>query len=293
MNSKKIILWTVTIVAIGIFALPSTVSLFAGQHVWYDLSAGTNDVPCEKCHADVYEEMQSGANGAHRNLTCAMCHRTPFHNTYNPSSGHYEATSNYTYASGEGGGSTPGKEAHAAATIECMDCHGIKLDGGHFKHTEDPEYDSGNENCWKCHGTSPSNAKSRGEWDFISAGGFGFDTTTTDSGKPYPDTGEKAAHLKFVLDAINDTTMKGANEACIACHTHIAVKLNWTHARSLEFDIGLDDPVTDTSTGVHNWNMTGWTHNGTANATVWGNTTGNGSTSYHDNWPGNVDGIYE
>ena len=55
-------------------------SLFAGQHVWYDLSGGINDVPCEKCHADVAEEMQSDANGAHRNLTCAMCHRTCFNN---------------------------------------------------------------------------------------------------------------------------------------------------------------------------------------------------------------------
>jgi len=33
------------------------------------------------------------------------------------------------------------------------------------------------------------------------------------------DTGEKAAHKKFVLDAMNESLMEGANEACIACHT--------------------------------------------------------------------------
>ena len=279
MESKRIALLTMAVVVIGIFALPSTMSLFAGQHVWYDLSAGINEVPCEKCHADVAEEMQSEANGAHRNLTCAMCHRTCFNNTYNPITGHYEPGSSKTYASGESSGSTPGKEAHAAAVIECMDCHGINDAGsGYPDHTDYPEYDTSYDNCDKCH------------WDTvldfeISAGGFGLDVEDGD-------TGENAAHKKFVLDAIDDDTMSGANEACIACHTMIAVKLNWTHARSLEFDVGLDSPVT-TETGVHNWTMSEWSVNGTANATVWGNTTGNGSTSYHSDWPGNVDGIYQ
>jgi hypothetical protein len=279
MDDRRIVLLTTAVLAIGIFVLPSTMSLFAGQHVWYDLSAGVNEVPCEKCHADVAEEMQSDANGAHRNLTCAMCHRTPF--------------TNYTYASGEGNGSTPGKEAHAAAVIECMTCHGIYRDNGKWSHyanatTKYPEYAE----CGRCHGGGGW-GPSRDHPDFISAGGFGIEDpanpehTTTDD-----DTGEKAAHKKFVLDAMNDTTMSGANEACLACHTMIAVKLNWTHARSLEFEVGLDSPVT-TETGVHNWTMTNWAVNGTANATVWGNTTGAGNTSYWSEWPGNVDNIYE
>jgi len=29
----------IAVIAIGIFALPSTVSLFSGQHSWYDLGA--------------------------------------------------------------------------------------------------------------------------------------------------------------------------------------------------------------------------------------------------------------
>ena len=201
MDSKRIALLTMAVVVIGIFALPSTMSLFAGQHVWYDLSAGINEVPCEKCHADVAEEMQSGANGAHRNLTCAMCHRTPFNNTHNPISGHYEPGSSMTYASGEDSGSTPGKEAHAAAVIECMACHGIYSEGsGIWNHDKDPEY---TDSCGKCHWSGMPYT------DFISAGGFGFDTTVPHGS----DTGEAAAHMKFVLDAINDTTMSGANEA--------------------------------------------------------------------------------
>jgi len=128
MNSKGIALLTVAIIAIGIFALPSTVSLFSGQHTWYDLSGKPNDVPCEKCHAEIEDEMQSGDNGAHEDLTCAMCHRTPF--------------TTYTYGSGEDNGTTfkPGKEAHAASTVECMHCHGIYRDYGTWNHWSDPEY---------------------------------------------------------------------------------------------------------------------------------------------------------
>ena len=255
----------IAVFTIGIFALPGTVSLFAGQHVWYDLSEGVNEVPCEKCHADVAEEMQSEANGAHRSLTCAMCHRTGFNN--------------YTYGSGEGGASTPGEEAHAAAVIECMDCHGVD-ETGQYNHGSWPEYSETGDTCYKCH----IDGNYFGDDDFIAAGGFNL------TGRSW-DTGENAAHMKFVLDAINDTTMAGANEACLACHTMIAVKMNWTHARSLEFDIGIGDPMT-TETGVHNWTMSGWDVNGTASATVWGNTTGAGNTSYWSEWPGNVDDIY-
>jgi hypothetical protein len=279
MEDKRIALLSIAVVTIGIFALPSTISLFAGQHVWYDLSAGINEVPCEKCHADVIGEMQSGANGAHRNVTCAMCHRTPFND--------------YIYGSGEGDGSTPGKEAHAAAVIECMACHGIYNDkgsGSHHGSSTPPEY----EECGRCHGGHGGEwGPSRGTDDFISAGGFGIEDpmnpghNTTDE-----DTGEKAAHKKFVLDAMNDTTMAGANEACLACHTMIGVKINWTHARSLEFNIGTGNPVT-TDVGVHNWTMSEWSVHGTANVTVWGNTTGAGSTSYGAEWPGTVEGIYE
>ncbi len=286
-DSKRFVLLTVAVVAIGVFLLPGTVSLFAGQHVWYNISGNANEIPCKKCHADVYEEMSSLANGAHTRMNnhCEFCHRTCFNNTYNWNTGKYEPSSSITYASGEGSGSTPGKESHAVATIECMDCHGVYKDmgigGGHWNHMMYPEYE---DRCMVCHWSGTS-------WDFISAGGFGFGTTDDDDPDKNPDAGKYAAHKKFVLDALNDTTLAGSNEACIACHTNMAVKINWTHARSLQWDVGIGTPQT-TSSGVHNWTMSKWSTNGTAKATVWGNTSGNGSTSYHGNWPGNVDSIY-
>lgn len=152
-------------------------------------------------------------NGAHRNITCAMCHRTCFNN--------------YTYGSGYGGGSTPGIEAHAAAVVQCMDCHDQdQSKPGYFGHMNDPEYKA--VGCLgtghPCHKVLPAN---------LGAGGFNL------TGYP-TDTGEKAAHKKFVLDAIDDPLMEGANEACIACHTRIGVNITWTKMENLDFTASED-----------------------------------------------------
>ncbi len=227
MNSRKFVLVAIAVVAIGLFALPSSISLFSGQHTWYNLSEGSNDVPCEKCHAEIGDEMQSDDNGAHEDLTCAMCHRT--------------LLTNYTYGSGFGSGSTPGIEAHAAAVVQCMDCHDYnKGKPGYYPHMTDPEY-SGYE-CFgsesPCHKTAPVT---------FGAGGFGL-TGYAD------DTGEKAAHKKFVLDAENETLMEGANEACIACHTRISVNITWTKKEHLDFTASED------SEGV--WTISGFAASG-------------------------------
>ena len=128
----------------GIVALPYAVSLLTGQHTWYDISSEEyNQIPCKKCHADVYEEMMSmeplskklaGSSSPHSYMdeNCELCHRTCFNNTFSRSSGKYEKSPGFTYASGSGTGSRPGVEAHAVSTIECMDCHGIP-DGGYWE----------------------------------------------------------------------------------------------------------------------------------------------------------------
>ena len=87
-----------------------------------------------------------------------------------------------------------------------------------------------------------------------------------------------AAHKTFVLNAINNTDMEDANEACIACHTHIAVKINWTHAYSLEFNASFEEGLLPPT----HFNVSDWKVNGTVNVTVYGNGSGGGSTS---GWP--------
>jgi hypothetical protein len=139
-----------------------------------------------------------------------MCHRTCFNN--------------YTYGSGQGGGSTPGKEAHAAAVVECMDCHAVR-ETGQYDHAHWPEYMPDPDACYKCH----IDNSYYGDGDFIVAGGFNLTNRTWD-------TGERAAHMDFVLDSINDSLMEGANEACIACHTRIGVNITWRKSTTLHFD---------------------------------------------------------
>jgi hypothetical protein len=284
----KLILLTIVILAISGIALPQTVTLFAGQHYWYSLTESeASDVPCEKCHADIAEEMElhfgphTGEAAAGHRMDCKLCHRT-----YKVSGSEFiygRVQTSYTSY-------TPGREVHAATVPACMDCHKYVSStdynaGMSVAHWDYPEYKYSTgfagptgQACDLCHGIPNFHAVPY-------AGGFGLTNGTGD-------TGSLAAHREFVLESINDTTLKGENEACVGCHTYVAVKINFSHARSLEFNIGLGSPIT-TDYGPHNWSVTDWQTNGTAYAIIWGNTTGNASTTYGEiEWPGNIDSIY-
>ena len=226
---NKIALLMVAIIAIGIFALPSTMAMFGGQHNWYDLGPTGNDVPCIKCHADVYDEF--GMTGVHGTLSggaasnetgpnpdaaCGACHRTDL--------------TGYVYASGDGTGSTPGQEAHAASTIACMECH-----------------EEGTIYPW--------------------AGGFeNFTTSEFDYNNSVAGYGSKAAHNDFVEGAIADPLMEDSNEACITCHTHVAIDIDWTHAYKMRLN-AVQDSVGD-------WTCDDFITEGTYNVTTYGNMTG-------------------
>jgi len=170
MNIKKLLLFIALASAI-IVALSHSVSLFGGQHTWYELGVG---IPCGKCHADICEEF----SGAHLSLgdgndACATCHRVNM--------------TGYTYADGEGAGSTPGKEVHASTTISCDCCH----------------FNSSNPF------TAPV------------AGGFGLSNLGSS------DTGVNASHHPFVNQSADSGILWNSSESCVACHTPVKVKINF------------------------------------------------------------------
>jgi len=314
MRSGNMMLLAVAVIALGIFALPSTISFFAGQHTWYQLN-GTGDLggqlPCEKCHADVANEM-GALVGPHTNelgygrLECEFCHRTFGIDDYNNKGDRNPINETrygkYRYTYGQVGPNatdvTPGKEAHAASTVPCMYCHSGNKGGpvpsshggveGCVCHgTEDggdPYYYHGDrfytgtsmteraEACLKCHGTGYGSDQS--PMYIPPAGGFGLTANASD-------TGELAAHKTFIERSIEDTNMEDANEACIACHTHIPVKINWTHRYSLEFNC---TPEFEKLPPTH-FNVTDWSINGTYNITVYGWRNGTGNIS-KEGWPG-------
>ena len=290
MRSGNMMLLAVAVVAVGIFALPSTISLFAGQHTWYNLTENQS-VPCEKCHADVANEMSAligphtGETGYQR-MRCEYCHR------YFPIWRRNSTYENYTY--GDVGTSatdvTPGKESHAASTVPCMYCHSGNKSGEahptifsncwscHQFPSQNPDKKrpvhegryTNDEDCKRCH----ANAHMGKVYCIPPAGGFNLTIDTTD-------TGELAAHKTFVMNAISDSDMEDANEACIACHTKIPVIINWTHRYSLEFNC---TPEFEKLPPTH-FNVTAWSINGTYNITVFGWRNGTGNTS-KEGWPG-------
>jgi len=310
---SNIILLAVAVVAVGIFALPSTISFFAGQHTWYQLN-GTGDLggqlPCEKCHADVANEMEA-LIGPHTDelgydrLECEFCHRTfrvSRTNDLTPESIPINETryGKYRYTYGQVGPNvtdvTPGKEAHAASTVPCMYCHSgnkagpVPFPHNSYDHCEchwdtKPFYFHGGrfytgrgsphtpgEACLKCHGTGYGGTES--PMYIPPAGGFGLTANASD-------TGELAAHKTFIERSIEDPNMEDANEACIACHTKIPVIINWTHRYSLEFNC---TPEFEKLPPTH-FNVSAWSINGTYNITVYGWRNGTGDTNI-TGWPG-------
>ncbi len=137
MNSK-ILLLSIAVISVGLFAMPSTLSLFAGQHTF---DKAGNTTICAKCHSDVLSEITNSQY--HKSLIgsnseCKGCHTSDRINATLIPKGNQ--TSNWTVASYVGLDIANGKfivanastangttinvgSVHAAVTIECVWCH--------------------------------------------------------------------------------------------------------------------------------------------------------------------------
>ncbi len=208
MNSK-ILLLSIAVISVGLFAMPSTLSLFAGQHT-FDKAANTTI--CAKCHSDVLSEINAG--GYHKTLTvngtttndCRGCHTSSkVNNTLIPIGnqtgnvtgvgtwvGLNIAAGTFTYANGT---SPSVGGVHAAVTIECKACH------------------------------------------------YGVNFTND-------------AHKTFADNTTDQTWLKGANEACIGCHTKTRVEMTWVRKGGYNYSYDFQN-----STGVITYNGTNATTN--------------------------------
>lgn len=181
MNSK-ILLLSIAVISVGLFAMPSTLSLFAGQHTF---DKAGNTTICAKCHSDVVTEINAGA--FHKTLLtnssagtsgndCRGCHTTSTVNaslipTGNSSVGNGTGTWNVGLAKNgtflmANGTSYYAGSVHAAITVECKSCH-------------------------------------------------------------YAVTFTNDAHKSFADNTTTETWLKGANEACVGCHTKARVEMTW------------------------------------------------------------------
>jgi hypothetical protein len=230
MRGNQIILLSFAVIAIGLFVLPNTMSMFVGQHYWYSVrTADAQYKLCARCHyAEVGEwEANTGAHSAYRDYYSqpgrggdpgCFCHQinTTRLNQWNIT----EADSkNYTFfnQSGSINGSDPNTwgagwrnktTPHAATTIFCVDCH--------------------------VNATTQLN--------------------NTDE-----------AHRSFFVQASNDTLNPAAtnNTPCMACHTMVGLNvtmvrmkggliINATHQNDYSWDVN----VTINDTRTTDWNYT-------------------------------------
>lgn len=86
--------------------------------------------------------------------------------------------------------------------------------------------------------------------------------------------GSVEAHKQFASEANNSLLLRGSNEACISCHTHVAVDINWTKAYKISFNA-----KENATTGVHDWTVDNFATEGTVQIQTYGNRSGEINTA--------------
>ncbi|MCZ7381395.1 MAG: hypothetical protein O8C64_07485 [Candidatus Methanoperedens sp.] len=240
MNSK-IILLSFAVIAVGLFALPSTLSLFSGQHTFYNGS----QVQCSKCHQDIYNEFATAdAKMPHKDkANCGGCHRTTTGTGANISNNSWKLTSSSTGVTG-----TVVFKAHSAVTVECLACHGRVTDTVGNYATKGKEWGVATQLL------SDQEAHRAFYWGSVSDKAVG-DINQSSIG--IAETGTPFVWWTKANQSV--VQLKGGNTACIGCHTHTVVNVTWD--RSIGYGMVV---TTEDTKGL---NITSWSINSTRTLT--------------------------
>ena len=176
----------------------------------------------------------------------------------------------------------PGSAYHAASLVSCMECHGGEEPMGHYSRVADASY--GGRPCSDCHYGGGGAVPGGTRWTALQAGGFNLTGLVSD-------TGATEAHNKWVKtdDGINrfgGPNGKANNGACIACHTHVAVDINFQKGYKLAFD------AIEQSNGQYDVSNTAV--EGTVKIAVYGNSEGTtfATSNKTYNWGGSPEPLY-
>lgn len=190
-------IFVIAIIGIGLFILPSTLSMFAGQHSWY--APSERGIPCDKCHFLERDELM-GSGGPHSPNSGLT--------TYN-SSANYNGTPGFVGGLVFWGGDDPNDR--------CYGCHqvGANFPASSPLNATNTSWGDRNDTvhaavviyCVDCH-----------SW---------VDDALNES---------LSAHQEFYY-GLNTTEglLKGGNSACIGCHTSVGVNISWTRNTSITF----------------------------------------------------------
>ena len=224
----KIVLLTLIVSALGVLVLPGAVTLFEGEHIWYS----NEKLDCTKCHADIADEFLSDANFHSGGLSGNIDEKT-------------------------------GEDKHIAAEVGLTDCRKCHKD--YSGATASGNFKSVPEACYMCHKVPTGH----GEYEYY-------------PGEPNKEKGKHAAtiidcehchlvgwegywkndpHYEFVMAAKADPTLPNATEACVACHTHAKVSINFTFAKYLAFNASVKKDTREPSNenvGKDLWEVGDW-----------------------------------
>ncbi len=176
----KVIALFLTLAFILVFVSSiDVVTLFNGSHNVINISSSENDIDCVPCHQQIRNELDKSTY--HSGMVCEDCHRYE-------GAGIEFAEHNQT-----------GKQAHAAYTPRCLDCHNKT-------------------SITLANDTTVTINK---------ADAFGDENYGTNY----------SAHKKFVEDSLNSSLSVGENEACIACHTNYSVDIEYSYFWNITYDL--------------------------------------------------------
>lgn len=147
MEKKNLLLLGFAVVAIGLFVIPNTMSMFMGQHRWYSVRTASSQYQlCQRCHiAEVGEwQANTGAHAAYKAWVTSttgadpgcFCHQVNQTNLQSFGFNTTNLSARFSFEQFNGTGGLNGSNStswstawrtrntpHAAITIECIDCH--------------------------------------------------------------------------------------------------------------------------------------------------------------------------
>lgn len=194
---NKLLIIGIAILATGLVALPQTFALFAGQHDWYDVNSadGAGGVTGIPC-MKCHADVKAQMDAMGANLP----HTSSAMGTNPCVTCHVDSQIDKGAITEADIGGSAADKLHAAAAPLCLDCHGDGVGKG-FSYSSAP--------------------------DAVSI----FGTTYS------ANVGSIEVHGNFAnnASATGEDVLKGENEACVGCHTHVGVNATWIKPTMLSF----------------------------------------------------------
>ncbi len=222
MNSK-IMLLSIAVLTVGLFAMPSTVSLISGQHAFIAYNDDNQTLSCVACHADVT------VTGVHGNGTSYTDQLTNYTSNFNES--RWLGTAGYANWEADKGASCRG--CHVPGQVNTSLVIPLNSGGGNLTNVTGVHI-AVRAQCTNCHDQA--------------AYGFNSSSNPVEAHRPL-----QASAENLTAGSSNLTYISSNDRACIVCHT-------WAGISGANFGTSLAEKGNFTTTVSRydngSWNVT-------------------------------------